>query len=116
MRSHTCFWLLEFPGIQELLDKSMRKDCLDEVRVPVLVFDYPRHSGATDEGMTHRVLNFGLPSLKPRCKPIEGTIKAHKHSRLARPRSHDLTYAARTRRSRFNQTRTPLGFVFRLYL
>jgi hypothetical protein len=23
------------------------------VRVPALVFDYPRHSGATDEGMTH---------------------------------------------------------------
>jgi hypothetical protein len=24
------------------------------VRVPAIVFDYPRHSGATDEGMTNR--------------------------------------------------------------
>jgi hypothetical protein len=26
---------------------------VNEVRVPAIVFDYPRHSGATDEGMTH---------------------------------------------------------------
>jgi hypothetical protein len=26
---------------------------INEVRVPAIVFDYPRHSGATDEGMTH---------------------------------------------------------------
>jgi hypothetical protein len=35
------------------------------VRVPAIVFDYPRHSGATDEGMTNRpsifaYLIFGL--------------------------------------------------------
>jgi hypothetical protein len=35
------------------------------VRVPAIVFDYPRHSGATDEGMTNRpsifaYLVFGL--------------------------------------------------------
>jgi hypothetical protein len=28
------------------------------VRVPAIVFDYPRHSGATDEGMTNRPLIF----------------------------------------------------------
>jgi hypothetical protein len=26
---------------------------INEVRVPALVFDYPRHSGATNKGMTH---------------------------------------------------------------
>jgi hypothetical protein len=26
---------------------------INSVRVPAIVFDYPRHSGATDEGMTH---------------------------------------------------------------
>jgi hypothetical protein len=40
------------------------------VRVPAIVFDYPRHSGATDEGMTNRPSTFaylvfglgGIPS------------------------------------------------------
>jgi hypothetical protein len=36
-----------------------------QVRVPAIVFDYPRHSGATNEGMTNRpsifaYLVFGL--------------------------------------------------------
>jgi hypothetical protein len=38
---------------------------LSRIRVPAIVFDYPRHSGATDEGMTNRppifaYLVFGL--------------------------------------------------------
>jgi hypothetical protein len=40
--------------------------------------------------MTHRVLIFGLSGLKPRSKPIEGMIKAHKYLHLAQPRKPKL--------------------------
>jgi hypothetical protein len=56
--------------------------------------------GAADEGMTHRVLIFGLCGFKSRYKPVERTIKAHEHNQLVQPRSQDLTYTARTQRRR----------------
>jgi hypothetical protein len=79
------FWIHVSAYIQEMLGNSLMKDQVNEVRVPTLIFDYPRHSGATDEGMTPLVLDIGLPGFWPRGESSEGTIKAHKHGRLARP-------------------------------
>jgi hypothetical protein len=57
-----------------------------EVRVPAIVFDYPRHSGATDEGMTYGssilaylVFSPGRTSTERIARPIS--------IRLAQPRS-----------------------------
>jgi hypothetical protein len=38
--------------IQEMLGNNLMGVQINEVRGPALVFDYPRHPGATDEGMT----------------------------------------------------------------
>jgi hypothetical protein len=49
------------------------------VRVPAIVFDYPRHSGATNEGMTNRPSTFAYLGFSPEEITIEGiarTIKA----------------------------------------
>jgi hypothetical protein len=110
MRSHTCLWSLDSPCIQEALGNIMKDGWLDEIRVHALVFDYPRYSGATDKGITHRVLIFGLCGFKPRYKLVERIIKAHEHNQLAWPRSQDLAYTTRTRRRRPSRTRTRLGF------
>jgi hypothetical protein len=40
--------------------------------------------------MTHRILIFGLYGFKPRSKPVERMIKAHKDLYLARPRKPNL--------------------------
>jgi hypothetical protein len=75
--SQTFLWSLDSASVQEALGSSMKDGWLDEIRVLALFFDYPKHSRATDEGMTHRVLIFGLCGFEPRCKPVEGLIKAH---------------------------------------
>jgi hypothetical protein len=48
------------------------------VRVPAITFDYPRHSGATDEGMTNRpsiftylVFGLGKITVKGVARPIK---------------------------------------------
>jgi hypothetical protein len=43
------------------------------VRVPAIVFDYPRHSGATDEGMTNGPLTFAYLAFRPRGIPLKGS-------------------------------------------
>jgi hypothetical protein len=63
-----------------MLGNSAKGVRFDGIRVPVLVFDYPRHSGATDKGMTHRVLIFNIYGFKPRSKPVERVIKAHRYT------------------------------------
>jgi hypothetical protein len=45
------------------------------VRVPAIVFDYPRHSGATDEGMTNRPLIFVYLVFGPGGITIEGIAR-----------------------------------------
>jgi hypothetical protein len=54
---------------------------VNEVRVPTIVFDYPRHSGATDEGMTHGssilaylVFGPGRASVEGMARPISTTV------------------------------------------
>jgi hypothetical protein len=58
-----------------MLSNSVKEGRIDEIRVSALVFDYPRRSGATDEGMTHRVLTFGLLGFKPRSDYTEGMAR-----------------------------------------
>jgi hypothetical protein len=44
-----CFYA--FSGEANMVSCNQKET---RVRVPAIVFDYPRHSGATDEGMTNR--------------------------------------------------------------
>jgi hypothetical protein len=48
------------------------------VRVPAIVFDYPRHSGATDEGITNGPLTFAYLAFRPRGDTVEGITKPMK--------------------------------------
>jgi hypothetical protein len=45
------------------------------VRVPAIVFDYPRHSGATDKGMTSRPSTFAYLVFGPEETTIEGIAR-----------------------------------------
>jgi hypothetical protein len=63
------------------------------VRVPAIVFEYPRHSGATDEEMTNEPSTFAYLAFRSRRDTIEGIHKAHEDDVLARPR--DVTWRAR---------------------
>jgi hypothetical protein len=45
------------------------------VRVPAIVFDYPRHSGATDEGMTNRPSIFAYLVFGPEEVTVEGVAR-----------------------------------------
>jgi hypothetical protein len=62
---------------------------INEVRVPAIVFDYPRHSGATDEGMTHGslilaylVFGPGRTSTRRIARPISTIIWRGAEARL----------------------------------
>jgi hypothetical protein len=46
-----------------------------QVRVPAIVFDYPRHSGATYEGMTNRPLIFAYLVFGPEEVTVEGVAR-----------------------------------------
>jgi hypothetical protein len=48
------------------------------VRVPAIVFDYPRHSGATDEGMTNGSSIFAYLVFGPGGVSIEKTARPTK--------------------------------------
>jgi hypothetical protein len=48
------------------------------VRVPAIVFDYPRHSGATDEGMTNGPSTFAYLAFWPRGDTVKGITKPMK--------------------------------------
>jgi hypothetical protein len=48
------------------------------VRVPAIVFDYPRHSGATDKGMTNGPSTFAYLAFRPRWDTVEGITKPMK--------------------------------------
>jgi hypothetical protein len=48
------------------------------VRVPAIVFDYPRHSGATDEGMTDGPSTFAYLVFWSRKDTVEGVSKPMK--------------------------------------
>jgi hypothetical protein len=48
------------------------------VRVPAIVFDYPRHSGATDKGMTNGPLIFAYLVFGPGGTSTEGITRLTK--------------------------------------
>jgi hypothetical protein len=60
---------------------------INGVRVPAIVFDYPRHSGATDEGMTCGSSIFAYLIFGPGRASTQRDSKAHEDNSLARPRS-----------------------------
>jgi hypothetical protein len=45
------------------------------VRVPAIVFDYPRHSGAIDEGMTNRPSIFAYLVFGPEEVTVKGVAR-----------------------------------------
>jgi hypothetical protein len=51
---------------------------INGVRVPTIVFDYPRHSGATDEGMTYGSSIFTYLVFGPGRASTEGTARPTK--------------------------------------
>jgi hypothetical protein len=50
------------------------------IRVPAIVFDYPRHSGVTDKGMPNRPLIFTYLVFGPVEITVEGIIRPMKIS------------------------------------
>jgi hypothetical protein len=46
-----------------------------QIRVPAIVFNYPRHSGATDEGMTNRPSIFAYLVFGPGGIIVEGIVR-----------------------------------------
>jgi hypothetical protein len=83
---------------------------LERIRVTTLVFDYPRHSGATDEGMTQRVLIFGLYGLGLEASPSKGWLKPIEALYWRSPWSRRLVCTARTQRRRPSRIPVNLGF------
>jgi hypothetical protein len=57
------------------------------VRVPAIVFDYPRHSGATDEGMTDGLSIFAYLAFRSRRDTVEGILKPIKMTAWRGPRT-----------------------------
>jgi hypothetical protein len=69
-------WLSVSTGRAKGFICSRMRTRINGVRVPAIVFDYPRHSGATDEGMTHEssilaylVFGLGRTSTKGMARP-----------------------------------------------
>jgi hypothetical protein len=52
------------------------------VRVPAIVFDYPKHSGATDEGMTNGPSIFAYLVFGPGETTVEGTARLIRLKRI----------------------------------
>jgi hypothetical protein len=50
------------------------------VSVPAIVFDYPRHSGGTDEGMINGPSTFAYLVFRPRRDIVEGISKPMKRT------------------------------------
>jgi hypothetical protein len=46
-----------------------------QIRVPAIVFDYPKHSGATNEGMTNRPSIFAYLVFGPGEITVEGIAR-----------------------------------------
>jgi hypothetical protein len=57
------------------------------VRVPAIVFDYPKHSGATDEGMTNGPSTFAYLAFRLRRDTVEGISKPMKMTAWHSPRT-----------------------------
>jgi hypothetical protein len=61
-----------FSGRAKIVSGDERKV---QVRVPAIVFDYPRHSGASDEGMTDGPSTFAYLAFWSRWDTVKGILK-----------------------------------------
>jgi hypothetical protein len=71
-------WLLVSTGRAKDFLCSQIRTQINGVRVPAIVFDYPRHSGATDEGMTRGSSILAYLVFGPRRVSIEGMARPTK--------------------------------------
>jgi hypothetical protein len=84
--------------------------CAIKRGVPAIVFDYPRHSGATDKGIPNRssifaYLVFGPGGISSKKSQIPGRYQpGAAHGR-------NLAYKTKTRRRKPSRIRTRLGFI-----
>jgi hypothetical protein len=62
-----------FSGEANMVSRSQKET---RVRVPAIVFDYPRHSGATDEGMINRPSIFAYLVFGPGEITVEGVARS----------------------------------------
>jgi hypothetical protein len=90
--------------------RGMSKQVRFRIRVPAIVFDYPRHSGATDEGMTNGPSIFAYLVFGPGGTSAEEIARPMKlivwHGPGAR-----LGVQCKTRRRRPSRIRTRLWFT-----
>jgi hypothetical protein len=68
-------WLFVSTGRAKDFIRCRIRTQINGVRVPAIVFDYPRHSGATDEGMTYGSSIFAYLVFGPRRISIERTAR-----------------------------------------
>jgi hypothetical protein len=76
-----------FTGRAKEVIRDQIKTRNNGIRVPAIVFDYPRHSGATDEGMTYGSSIFAYLVFGPGRASTEGIARPTKIAALTRPRS-----------------------------
>jgi hypothetical protein len=67
-----------FTGRAKKVIYDQVKTRINGVRVPAIVFDYPRHSGATDEGMPNGPSIFAYLVFGPRGTSTEGIARPMK--------------------------------------
>jgi hypothetical protein len=67
--------------------RDMSKQVRFRIRVPAIVFNYSRHSRATDEGMMNGPSIFAYLVFRSRRDVRRRYSKAHEVNRLAQPRS-----------------------------
>jgi hypothetical protein len=81
-----------------------------QIRVPAIVFDYPRHSGATDEGIPNGplVLAYLVSVQKGQSSKVYWIPWRY---RLGAAQRHNLACKMKTRRRRPSRIRTRLGFI-----
>jgi hypothetical protein len=84
--------------------------CAIKRGVPAIVFDYPRHSGATDKGMPNRPSIFAYLVFRPREDTVKGITRPMKISPWRGP-GRNLAYKMKTRRRRPSRIRTCLEFI-----
>jgi hypothetical protein len=73
-----------FSGKANMVSCSQRET---RVRVPAIVFDYPRHSGATDEGMTNRPSTFAYLVFGPGGIVVQGVVRPIRTAARRGPRT-----------------------------
>src|SRR4051812_48847445 len=63
---------------------SKKRHALRQIRVPARLFESPRHSGATDEGVTPRLLSVRVPGACQDWRPTRRIINRHEAQDLRR--------------------------------